>query len=140
MDVILFVREAFERLPQLRSDMLNNLLSNFSAIKAARVRAWPLCVCVCVCVCVCMRLRHFCLPLSFPLMCECVSIFSRSQLLFFCLSFLLLRFVTQVSRATLWIIGEYAVSAADILAAMKEIKFVHLRSHPHHSLNYYVFV
>ena len=37
MDVILFVREAFERLPQLRSDMLSKLFENFPLIKASRV-------------------------------------------------------------------------------------------------------
>eukprot|EP00052_Salpingoeca_macrocollata_P004957 m.44591 g.44591 ORF g.44591 m.44591 type:complete len:945 (-) comp14570_c0_seq1:29-2863(-) len=63
MDVILFVREAFERLPALRSEMLTNLLQNFTQIKAARV-----------------------------------------------------------SRATLWIMGEYAHSDADITAAINEIR------------------
>lgn len=37
MDVILFVREAFERLPDLRSEMLATLFETFSGIKNAKV-------------------------------------------------------------------------------------------------------
>lgn len=37
MDVILFVREAFERLPELQADMLEKLFFNFSQIKSAKV-------------------------------------------------------------------------------------------------------
>jgi len=37
MDVILFVREAFEKLPDLRADMLEKLLDNFLAIKNEEV-------------------------------------------------------------------------------------------------------
>jgi coatomer subunit beta len=62
-DVILFVREAFERMPQLRSDMLAKLLENFGQIRNGKV-----------------------------------------------------------SRATLWIIGEYAATAADIRSAIKHIR------------------
>lgn len=43
VDVISFVREAFERLSNLRSDMLSTLLSSFSQITAAsiiRATAW----------------------------------------------------------------------------------------------------
>jgi coatomer subunit beta len=63
MDVILFVREAFERLPLLRSEMLSKLFENFNQIKASRV-----------------------------------------------------------SRATMWIIGEYAHSVQDINDAMKQLR------------------
>ena len=37
VDVVLFVREAFERLPAMRSDMMSKLLGTFSDIKAAKV-------------------------------------------------------------------------------------------------------
>ena len=37
VDVILFVREAFERMPTLRSEMLARLLENFGSIKASKV-------------------------------------------------------------------------------------------------------
>eukprot|EP00049_Salpingoeca_infusionum_P018068 m.355605 g.355605 ORF g.355605 m.355605 type:complete len:941 (+) comp17292_c0_seq1:281-3103(+) len=37
VDVILFVREAFEKLPELRATMLDNLLSGFAMISAAQV-------------------------------------------------------------------------------------------------------
>lgn len=37
MDVILFVREAFEKLPDLRSEMLESLLNNFLSIKDEEV-------------------------------------------------------------------------------------------------------
>jgi len=37
VDVILFVREAFERLPDLRNDMLTALFDSFGAIKAPKV-------------------------------------------------------------------------------------------------------
>jgi len=62
-DVILFVREAFERMPQMRSEMLAKLLENFGFIR-----------------------------------------------------------VGKVSRATLWIVGEYAQTAADIRSAIKFIR------------------
>lgn len=37
VDVIVFVREAFERLPALRSEMLQALLSSFSQITVAKI-------------------------------------------------------------------------------------------------------
>jgi coatomer subunit beta len=37
VDVVLFVREAFERLPAMRSDMMSKLLGTVSDIKAAKV-------------------------------------------------------------------------------------------------------
>ncbi|EGD75937.1 coatomer beta subunit [Salpingoeca rosetta] len=37
VDVIVFVREAFERLPALRSEMLGSLLSSFSQISVAKI-------------------------------------------------------------------------------------------------------
>lgn len=37
VDVILFVREAFERLPALRADMLDKLFENFALIKSSKV-------------------------------------------------------------------------------------------------------
>eukprot|EP00730_Choanoeca_flexa_P018161 TRINITY_DN8814_c0_g1_i3.p1 TRINITY_DN8814_c0_g1~~TRINITY_DN8814_c0_g1_i3.p1 ORF type:complete len:961 (+),score=282.19 TRINITY_DN8814_c0_g1_i3:51-2933(+) len=37
VDVVLFVREAFERLPDMRSDMMSKLLGSFGDIKSAKV-------------------------------------------------------------------------------------------------------
>ena len=37
VDVILFVREAFERLPALRADMLAKIFENFPLIKSSKV-------------------------------------------------------------------------------------------------------
>eukprot|EP00051_Salpingoeca_urceolata_P007122 m.94409 g.94409 ORF g.94409 m.94409 type:complete len:949 (+) comp15123_c1_seq1:4221-7067(+) len=63
MDVILFVREAFEKLPELRADMMNKLLATLPQIKTPKV-----------------------------------------------------------SRASLWILGEYAQSAIDIRETLSALK------------------
>ncbi len=59
-DVILFVREAFERMPSFRSEMMSQLLGNFGTIQSG-----------------------------------------------------------EVCRATLWIVGEYALSLQDIKATFQ---------------------
>jgi hypothetical protein len=82
MDVILFVREAFERLAPLRSEMLVKLLESLPRITSTKV--WLMGRC----------------PYQFDQLC-----------------------VVQVLRATLWILGEYCLSEADLVAAYEAVKY-----------------
>ncbi len=82
MDVILFVREAFERLAPLRSEMLVKLLESLPRITSTKVGLTSRC---------------------------------SSQFDGLC--------VVQVLRATLWILGEYCLSEADLVAAYEAIKY-----------------